>query len=137
MNDELLAFIDGRRAYLNRKLQYFINMVLLPQVDYKRERVRIIFDDCWLEPREFTVNVKAKEKRGYKKGSNYFLRSLQEVTEDITNTLVAVMDFVKAVANLKVNDNDYQVLLPLFSRVLDEVNAVKDEKDLDRSHRLH
>ena len=111
-------------------------MVLLPQVDYKRERVRIIFDDCWLEPREFTVNVKAKEKRGHKKDSNYFLRSLQEVTEDITNTLVVVIDFVKALANLKVNDNDYQMLLPLFSRVLDEVNAVKDEKDLDRSHRL-
>ncbi len=68
--------------------------------------------------------------------SSFFLRSLQDATQDITNTLVEVMDFVKAVANIKVNDNDYHVLLPLFSRVLDEVNAVKDEKDLDRSHKL-
>jgi hypothetical protein len=63
-------------------------MVLLAHVGYRRERVRIIFENCWLEPREFTVNVKPKEKRGYKKDSSYFLRSLQEVTEDITNTLV-------------------------------------------------
>jgi hypothetical protein len=63
-------------------------MVLLAHVGYRRERVQVIFEDCWLEPREFTVNVKPKEKRGYKKDSSYFLRSLQEVTEDITNTLV-------------------------------------------------
>ena len=87
LNYGLLTFIDGRRAYLNRKLQYFVNMVLLPHVNYGRERLRIIFEDCWLEPREYTVNVSAKEKRGFKKDSNFFLRSLQEVTEDITNTL--------------------------------------------------
>jgi hypothetical protein len=112
-------------------------MVLLPHMDYKKELVRIIFEDCWIEPREFTVNVMAKEKRGFKNGSKYFFRSLQEVTEDITNTLVAIMDFIKAFSNLKIEDDDYHMLLPLFSRVLDEVNAVKDEKDLDRSHRLH
>jgi hypothetical protein len=111
-------------------------MVLLPHVSYGRERVRIIFEDCWLEPREFTVNVSAKEKRGYKKDSNYFLRSLREITEDITNTLVGIMDFAKGVAGLKVKDDEYQLLLPLFSLVLDEVYAVKDEKQLDRHHRL-
>jgi len=63
-------------------------MLLLAHVGYRKERVRVIFEDCWLEPREFTVNVKPKEKRSYKKDSSYFLRSLQEVTEDITNTLV-------------------------------------------------
>jgi hypothetical protein len=115
LNDGLLAFIDGRRTYLNRKLQYFVNMVLLPHVGYQRERIRVIFEDCWLEPREFTVNVSAKEKRGYKKDSNYFLRSLREVTEDITNTLVGIMDFVKAVEGLKVIDEDYHLLLPVFS----------------------
>ena len=43
LNDGLLAFIDSRRAYLNRKLQYFVNMVLLHHVDYRRERIRVIF----------------------------------------------------------------------------------------------
>ena len=137
LNYGLLTFIDGRRAYLNRKLQYFVNMVLLPHVNYGRERVRIIFEDCWLEPREYTVNVSAKEKRGFKKDSNYFLRSLQEVTEDITSTFFGIIDFVKAVKGLKVNDDEYHLLLPVFSLVLDEVHAVKDEKQLDRHHRLH
>jgi hypothetical protein len=55
-------------------------MVLLAHVGYRRETVRVIFEDYWIEPRAFTVNVKPKEKRDYKKDSNYFLRSLQEVT---------------------------------------------------------
>ncbi len=88
LRDALLSFIDGRRAYINRRLQYFINMILLANVGYRRERVRIIFEDCWLEPREFTVNVKPKERRGFNKGSNYFLRSLLEVTEEIICLLV-------------------------------------------------
>jgi hypothetical protein len=53
------------------------------------------------------VNVRAKERRDYKKDSNFFLRSLQEVAENITNTLVEVKDFVKAVAGLSVNDDEY------------------------------
>ena len=112
-------------------------MVLLPHVGYRRELVRIIFEDHWLEPREFTVNVMAKEKRDFKKGSSYFLRSLQKVTEDITNTLEAVMDYTKTITEIKVYDNDYHLVFPLFSRILDEVNDVKDEKKLDHSHRLH
>ena len=48
-------------------------MVLLPHVGYRRELVRIIFEDHWLKPRELTVNVMAKEKRDFKKGSGYFL----------------------------------------------------------------
>ncbi len=77
-------------------------MVLLPHVGYRRERVRIIFEGYWLEPREITVNVRAKERRNYKKDSNFFLRSLQEVGENITNTLVGVKDFVKAFSGLSV-----------------------------------
>jgi hypothetical protein len=112
-------------------------MILLPHVDYRRERVRIIFEGYWLDPREFTVNVKAKERRDYKKDSNFFFRSLQEVTENMTNTLVEVKDFVKAVASLSVNDDEYHLLVPLFTRVLEEVSSVKDDKELEYQHRMH
>ena len=67
--------------------------------------MRIIFEGYWLEPREFTVNIRPKERRDYKKNSNFFLRSLQEVAESISNFLVEVMDFVKAVAHLSVKDD--------------------------------
>jgi hypothetical protein len=84
----LLKFIDGRRAYLKSRLQYFVNMILFPHVGYGKEKVRIIFEGCWLDFREFTVNVTPKEKRGYMHNSNYFLMSIREVTQDISNTLV-------------------------------------------------
>jgi hypothetical protein len=137
LSDGLLSFIDGHRAYMNRRLQYFVNMLLLPHVTYRREKVRIIFEGFWLDPREFTVNVRPKEKRGYKKDSNFFLRSLKEVTEDITNTLVDMMDFCKAFVGLKIQDDDYHLIIPLITKVLDAVNAAKDEKESDQKHRLH
>jgi hypothetical protein len=72
-------------------------MILFPHVGYGREKIRIIFDGCWIEPRKYVVNVKHKERRGYKKDSNYFLRSMQEATLDISNTLCELMEFIKAV----------------------------------------
>jgi hypothetical protein len=36
LRDGLLKFLDGRRAYLKRRLQYFTNMVLFPRVGYGR-----------------------------------------------------------------------------------------------------
>ena len=43
LRDGLLKFVDERRAFLKRRLQYFVNMILYPQVGYGREKVRIIF----------------------------------------------------------------------------------------------
>ena len=137
LKDGLLQFVDGRRAYLKRRLQYFVNMLLFPHVGYGREKVRIIFEGSWLDPREFTVNVKTKERRGYMHNSSFFLRSLQEATQDISDTLVEVMDFAKAVDSLKVVDDDCHLLITLFTKVLDAVAAVKDGKESNQKHRLH
>ena len=89
-----------------------------------------------MEPREFTINVKPKERRGYEHISSYFLRSLQEATQDIIGTLFVIQDFVRAVASLKVTDDDYNLLLTLFTKVLDAVASVKDGKESDQKHRL-
>ena len=69
-----------------------------------KERVRIQFEGCWLEPREFTVNVKPSERRGFKHESSFFLRSLNQVAQDIANTLVDIKDFIQAFSNLNVVD---------------------------------
>ena len=129
LRDGLLKFVDERRAFLKRRLQYFVNIILYPQVGYGRERVRIIFEGWWLDPREVTVNVTPKERRGYKHPSNYFLRSIQEVTEDISNTLLEVMDFARAFENLKVKDEDCHLIVPLITKVLDAVAAAKEGKE--------
>ena len=76
LRDSLLALVDGWRAFLKRRLQYFVNMLLFPVVGYGKEKVRVTFEGCWLETREFTVNVKPSERRGVKYVSHFFLRSL-------------------------------------------------------------
>jgi hypothetical protein len=48
LRDGLLKFVDGRRAFLKSRLQYFVNMILYPHVGYGKEKVKIIFDDWWL-----------------------------------------------------------------------------------------
>ena len=121
---------------MKSRLQYFVNMLHYPHVGYGKEKVRIIFEGCWLDPREFTVNVTPKERRGCKNHSNYFLRSIQEVTEDISNTLLEVVDFAKAFKNLKVKDDDYHIIFPLITKVLDAVSATKEGKESDQKHRF-
>ena len=137
LRDGLLALVDDWRAFLKRRLQYFLNMVLFPVVGYSKEKLRIHFEGCWLEPREFTINVKPNEKRGFKYESSFFLRSLNQVVQDITDTLVDIKDFIQAFANLKVADQDFELLLPLIKRVLDAAFTAKKEDSLDRPHRLH
>ena len=102
LRDGLLTLVDGWRDFLKRRLQYFVNMVLFPVVGYGKEKVSIHFDGCWLEPREFTVNVLPSEKRGYQHESSFFLRSLLKVVNEIGDTLVTVKDFVKGLSYLKI-----------------------------------
>jgi len=99
-------------------------MVLLAYVGFRREKVRVIFEGCWLEPREFTVNVKPKEKRDYKKDSAFFLRSLQDVTQDISTILLKVMDLIKALKHISLKEDEYHILLPLFARILEAFSSI-------------
>ena len=137
LRDGLLTLVDDWRAFLTLRLQYFLNMVLFPVVGYGKEKVRIHFEGCWLEPREFTINVKPNEKRGFKHESSFFLRSLNEIVQDITETLVDIKDFFQAFAYLNIADQDFELLLPLIKRVLDAAFTAKKEDSLDRPHRLH
>ena len=88
--------MDGWRAFLTLRLQYFLNMVLFPVVGHGKEKVIIHFEGCWLEPREFTVNVKPSERRDFKHESSFFLRSLNQVVQDIADTLADIKDFIQA-----------------------------------------
>jgi len=99
-------------------------------VGYGKEKVRIHFEGCWLEPREFTVNVLPSEKRGYKHESSFFLRSLVKVVNEIADTLVAVKDFTQGVSNLKIENKDMEILLPLFKQVTDAAKVAMEEKDI-------
>jgi hypothetical protein len=96
LRDCLTQLVDKWRAYLNSRLQYFVNMLLYPIVYYGKHKVKVHFDGWWMEPREFTVNVSTKDRRGFKHDSNYFLRSLKEVVSNMSDTAVEAKDLASA-----------------------------------------
>ena len=91
-----LALLDGWRAFMTLRLEYFLNMVLFPVVGYGKEKFRIPFKRCWFEPREFKINFKPSERRGFKHESSFLIRSLNQIIKDITDTLVDIKDFILA-----------------------------------------
>jgi len=111
LKDELLGLVDHWQAYIKRRLQYFVEMVLFPLFGYGKHKVRIQFDGCWLDAREFTVNVKPHDRRGFCHNSAFFLRSLQEVTQEISAALFTILDLTMAFNNLKIEDEEQYELL--------------------------
>ena len=111
-------------------------MLLFPVVYYGRHKVKVHFDGCWMEPREFTVNVTTKDRRGIMHDSDYFLKSLKVVVKDIVNTAVEAKDLGSAFGQVKISDEDYELTLPLVKRVLDAVAILVDGNDMEHKHRL-
>ena len=79
----------------------------------------------------------AERQRGFKHESSFFLRSLNQVVQDIADTLVDIKDFIQAFNYLKIADQDFEFLLPLIKRVLDAAFTAKKDDSLDRPHRVH
>ena len=106
LKDELLGLVDHWQAYIKRRLQYFVEMVLFPLFGYGKHKVRIQFDGCWLDAREFTINVKPHDRRSFCHNSAFFLflRSLQEVTQEISAALFTISDLTMAFNKLKIED---------------------------------
>ena len=102
LKDELRGLVDHWQAYIKRRLQYFVEMVLFPLLGYGKHKVKINFDGCWLDSREFTINVKPRDRRGFCHNSAYFLRSLQEVTQEISAVLFTISDLTMAFNKLKI-----------------------------------
>jgi hypothetical protein len=47
LKDELLGLIDHWRAYIKRRLQYFLEMVIFPIIGYGKQKVLIDFAGHW------------------------------------------------------------------------------------------
>jgi hypothetical protein len=111
-------------------------MLLFPVVYYGRHKVKVHFDGCWMEPREFTVNVTTKDRRGIIHDSNYFLQSLKEVVKDIVDTAVEAKDLGSAFGQVEISDKDYELVQPLVKRVIDAIAILVGGKDMEHKHRL-
>jgi hypothetical protein len=48
-----------------------------------------------------------------------------------------VKDLTNAFGLLKLNPEDYELLLPLLKQVIDAARTLKDDNEIEYSHRLH
>ena len=113
MKDPLVELVNHWRAFLKSQLQYFIKMILCSVVDYGKHKVRINFDDYWLESREFTVNVLAKGGRScYLHPSTLFQNLKQSITELIESACL-VKDLAQAFNSLTIEPSEEYLLLPM------------------------
>ena len=138
LQDELQGLVDHWQAYFKRRLQYFVEMVLFPMVGYGKHKVMIEFDGCWLDARQFTVNVKPRDRRGFSHNSAFFLRSLHEVIQVISEVLYAIQDLTLAFNKLKIDDEQlYELLDSLIKEVHDSISSLRSGKDMELIHKIN
>lgn len=95
----------------------------------------IQFDDCWLEPRQFTICVMPKEGRSFKLKPQALLKHIKEVTDEIVESASEIRSMISAFNTLNVARKDQKLLEPMVKQVVDIVSLAKDEKDMKRKHR--
>lgn len=49
LKDPLVILVNHWRGFLKSQLQYFLNMLIGPHVGYGTNKVKLVFDDSWLE----------------------------------------------------------------------------------------
>jgi len=49
MKNPLVSLVNHWRGFLKSQLQYFLNMLIGPHVGYGINKVRLVFDDSWVE----------------------------------------------------------------------------------------
>ena len=59
LREQLLRLIDDQRDYLSRKLQHFLNMVLIPneKIGLGKTKVILFFNSPYMRDRTFTVSA--------------------------------------------------------------------------------
>ena len=89
----------------------FVEMKLFPLFGYGKHKVRIQFNDCWLDSREFNINFKPCNPRGFCYNSAFFPRSLEEFSQEITVALFSILELSIEFNKLKVeNEEQYELL---------------------------
>ena len=94
----LVSLCDAWRAQLNRSLQHFLNMVLVPleQVGEGRTKVTLLLGRNNLSTRSFTVCVMPKEKRAIRGSCFHHLQVLQHVVKNINDTIELIREVALA-----------------------------------------
>jgi len=87
---------------------------------------------------EFTINVKPHDRRGFCHNSAFFLRSLQEVTQEISAALFTIIDLTTAFNNLTIEEEEqYELLDSLIKQIHDSISSLKSGKDMELIHKIN
>ena len=136
MKNPLVSLVNHWRGFLKSQLQYFLNMLVGPHVGYGINKVRMVFDDSWLEQRVFTLNVSAKEGRDFNHHRpSKLLRHIKQVTDQLIESASLVKSMLHAFKELKIAPSEEELLLPYLKQVADSVQVAIDEKDMKVDHR--
>ncbi len=83
---------------MGRKLQLFINMLLIPhpKVGLGKTEVLLLFNNPFMKDRTFIVNVTRQGRRAFNQSSSEALRSLESAAITMSNTASAILDFTEA-----------------------------------------
>ena len=126
------------RNYLGRKLQHFINMLLIPhpKVGIGKTEVMLIFNSPFMKDRTFTVSVTRNERATFTQTSAEALRSLNIAATTMSNTASAIMDFTEALQQVEFEEKEALFLEPLLTDVFNAVKATTKDARMRRTHRL-
>jgi 4-hydroxy-L-threonine phosphate dehydrogenase PdxA len=127
------------RNYLKRKLQYFINMLLIPhpKVGLGKTQVMLLFGSPFIKDRTFAVSVDRNDRSTFGRTSNEALRSLVVGVANMEKTTSAIMDFAEALQQVEFGEKEAVFLEPLMKEVLNAVRAVAKDARMRRTHRLN
>ena len=127
------------RNYLKRKLQHFINMLLIPhpKVGLGKTQVMLLFGSPFIKDRTFTVSVDRNDRNTFGRTSNEALRSLVVGVANMEKTTSAIMDFAEALQQVEFGEKEAVFLEPLMKEVLNAIRAVAKDAKMRRTHRLN
>ena len=121
LRGRLSRLIDDQRDYLSRRLQHFLNMILIPHpsIGLGKTKVRLLFNCALMRDRTFTVSSMPKDRNNFSQRSSVSLQSLQKVVATISETTCAIMDFAEALSAVEFEKEESIFLKPILKKVLD------------------
>lgn len=134
----LLALSDAWRAQLNRSLQHFLNMVLVPLegVGEGRTQVTLVFGRRGMPPRNFTVSAMPKEKRAFRASCHHYLQVLLEVVTKIKETSAMMGDLATAFNLTIMHKKNEHLLHPLVDSIVEAATALGKDRRMQREHQV-
>jgi hypothetical protein len=134
MKNTLVSLVGHWRGFLKSQLQYFVNMLLVGHVGYGSTKVRLLFNDGWLEQRVFTVSVSAKEGRMFNHRPSTLLSRIKQATEQLIESASQVRSMVSALQALKMAPSEKKLLRTSLEQVADAARIASDERDMTPKH---